>query len=220
LFKIYLITDRKLAAAHGGLIAMTEAALSAAPPNSVALQLREKDLGARELLELARQLRIVCDRYGARLLVNDRLDVAIAAGADGVHLPSNSFALADARALLGPDRLIGVSTHDHGEVVTASTGGANFVVYGPVFDPLSKSASTMARGADGLRAAISVSSIPVFALGGINPARVRELRAKISIANAEDGGASRPLGVAVIGAVFGATNAAAAMHELIDSLAS
>ena len=105
---------------------MTEAALSAAPPNSVALQLREKDLGARELLELARQLRIVCDRYGARLLVNDRLDVAIAAGADGVHLPSNSFALADARALVGPDRLIGVSTHEHGEVVTASTGGADY----------------------------------------------------------------------------------------------
>ena len=94
------------------------------------------------------------------------------------------------------------------------------MVYGPVFDPLSKSASTMARGADGLRAAISVSSIPVFALGGINPARVRELRAKISIANAEDGEASRAFGVAVIGAVFGATDAAAAMHELIDSLAS
>jgi thiamine-phosphate pyrophosphorylase len=220
LFKIYLITDRKLAAAHGGLIAMTEAAISAAPPNTVALQLREKDLEARELLELARQLRIVCDRYGARLLVNDRLDVAIAARADGVHLPSNSFALADARALLGPDRLIGVSTHNDGEVVTASTGGANFVVYGPVFDPLSKSASTMARGADGLRAAIRVSSIPVFALGGITPARVRELRAKISIARTEHGEASQPFGVALIGAVFGSADAAAAMHELIDSLAS
>lgn len=199
---------------------MAEAALSAAPPNTVALQLREKDLEARELLGLARQLRIVCDRYGARLLVNDRLDVAIAARADGVHLPSNSFALADARALLGPDRLIGVSTHDLGEVVTASTGGADFVVYGPVFDPLSKSASTMARGADGLRAAISVSSIPVFALGGINPARVRELRAKISIASTEDGEASQPFGVAVIGALFRATDAAAAMRELIDSLVS
>jgi thiamine-phosphate pyrophosphorylase len=220
LFKIYLITDRKLAAAHGGLIAIATAALAAAPAGTVALQLREKDLDAGELLELARQLRIVCDRYGARLLVNDRLDVAIAARADGVHLPSNSFTIRDARALLGPDRLIGVSTHDDGEVVMASTARADFVVYGPVFDPLSKSASTMARGADGLRAAISVSSIPVFALGGINPARVRELRAKISIASPEDGEASRAFGVAAIGAVFGATDAAAAMHELIDSLVS
>jgi thiamine-phosphate pyrophosphorylase len=220
LFKIYLITDRKLAAAHGGLIAMIEAALSAAPPNTVALQLREKDLEARELLELARQLRIVCDRYDARLFVNDRLDVAIAARADGVHLPSNSFSPADARALLGPDRLIGVSTHDDGEVVTASKAGADFVVYGPVFDPLSKSASTMARGADALRTVIRVSSIPVFALGGITPARARELRAKISIANAEDGEASQPFRVAAIGTIFGAADVAAAMHELIDSLAS
>jgi thiamine-phosphate pyrophosphorylase len=219
LFKIYLITDRKLAASHGGLIAIATAALAAAPPGTVALQLREKDLHAGELLELARELRIVCDRYGARLLVNDRLDVAIAARADGIHLRSNSFAIADARALLGPDRLIGVSTHNDVEVGMASRAGADFVVYGPVFDPLSKGTSTIARGADGLGAAISVSSIPVFALGGINPVRVRELCAKISMANTEDGGASRPFGVAAIGAVFGATDAAGAMHELIDSLA-
>ena len=91
---------------------MADAALAAAPPDTVALQLREKDLEARELVELARELRKICDRYRARMLVNDRLDVAIASRADGVHLPANAFDVADARALMGRDRLVGVSTHE------------------------------------------------------------------------------------------------------------
>jgi len=220
LFKIYLITDRKLASAHCGLIAMTEAALAAAPPDTVAVQLREKDLDARELLDLARHLRPVCDRYHARLLVNDRLDVAIAAGANGVHLPANSFAVADARALLGSERLIGVSTHDDREVIGASRAGADFLVYGPVFDPVSKAAYTNACGAGGLITACGESSIPVFALGGITAARVRELRAQIATTgDARGHETAHPGGIAVIGAIYGASDPAAAMHELIEALA-
>jgi thiamine-phosphate pyrophosphorylase len=243
LFKIYLITDRKLAAAHGGLITMTEAALAAAPPDTVGLQLREKDLDARELVGLAHKLRAVCDRHHATLLVNDRLDVAIAAGADGVHLPANSFAVADARALLGGERLIGVSTHDDREVIAASRAGADFVVYGPVFDPVSKAAYTNARGADGLMAACRVASLPVFALGGITAARIPELCARFAPADARpldapegpvangngdvaetstamrSGAAAQPAGVAVIGAIYGAPDPAAAMRDLVDALA-
>jgi thiamine-phosphate pyrophosphorylase len=220
LFKIYLITDRKLAAAHGGLIAMTEAALAAAPPHTVALQLREKDLDARELVELARQLRALCDRHRARLIVNDRLDVAIAAAADGVHLPANSFAVVDARALIGRERLIGVSTHDDREVVAASEAGADFVVYGPVFDPVSKAAYTSARGANGLLAACRVASIPVFALGGITAARVRELRDQIESAKpARDHEAAKPAGVAVIGPIYGNDDPNVAMRDLVEALA-
>ncbi|MEA2648963.1 MAG: thiamine-phosphate pyrophosphorylase, partial [Candidatus Binataceae bacterium] len=140
---------------------MAGAALAAAPPDTIALQLREKDLEARELVELARALRVICDRHHARLLVNDRLDVAIASCADGVHLPANSFAIADARALIGHDRLVGVSTHEPAEVISASRSGADFVAYGPVFDPISKDAYTAGRGADGLIAACSAASIPV-----------------------------------------------------------
>jgi thiamine-phosphate pyrophosphorylase len=240
LFKIYLITDRKLAAPHGGLIAMTEAALSAAPPATVAVQLREKDLDARKLVELARELRLVCDRYHARLIVNDRIDVAIAAGADGVHLPAKSFAVADARALIGSGGLVGVSTHSDREVIAASQAGADFVVYGPVFDPVSKAAYTDARGAEGLMAACRAASIPVFALGGITAARIRELRARVEtahalpaaaahghlVAEAAKGGvagtsdaAASAAGVAVIGAIYGASDPAAAIRDLVDALA-
>ena len=198
---------------------MTDTALAAAPPDTVALQLREKDLDARELVELARQLRVICDRHRARLLVNDRIDVAIAARAEGVHLPANSFAVADARALLGLKRLVGVSTHDPAEVIAAAEAGADFVVYGPVFDPLSKGTYTIARGADGLIAACDTASIPVFALGGITATRVRELRAQMPIANGR-AQVTYPAGIAVIGSIFGVSDPASAMRDLLDALAS
>jgi thiamine-phosphate pyrophosphorylase len=218
-FKIYLITDRKLAAKRGGLIAMTAAALSAAPPNTVAVQLREKDLEAGELVALGRELRTLCSRHHARLLVNDRIDVAIAAHADGVHLPADSFAVADARALIGNGGLVGVSTHDDVEVIGAARAGADFVVYGPVFDPLSKTSYTIARGAAGLIAAGRAASIPVFALGGITADRVRELGIAFAIGKAL-GLSTHPAGIAVIGSIYDAPDPAAAMHELLSALAS
>jgi thiamine-phosphate pyrophosphorylase len=193
---------------------MAEAALAAAPPETIALQLREKDLEARELAELARALLVICDRHHARLLVNDRLDVAIASRADGVHLPANSFAIADARGLIGHDRLVGVSTHEPEELIAASRAGADFVVYGPVFDPISKGAHTAARGANGLIAACSAASIPVFGLGGMTAARVRELR---TTAKAEKASV-HPARIAVVGAIFGSPDPAAAMRDLIDAL--
>jgi thiamine-phosphate pyrophosphorylase len=196
---------------------MTEAALAAAPPETVALQLREKDLEARKLVELARELRNLCDRYHARLLINDRLDVAIASRADGIHLPANSFAIAEARALMGHDRLIGVSTHEPAEVIAASAAGADFVVYGPIFDPLSKGAYTAPRGGEGLIAACKATSTAVFALGGITADRIRELRAQIAIATARKATA-HPAGVAVIGAIFDSSDPAAAMRDLINAL--
>lgn len=197
---------------------MTAAALAAAPPDTVALQLREKDLAARELLELARALRGICDRHRARLFVNDRLDVALASRADGVHLPANSFAVADARALIGRDRLVGVSTHEPAEVVAASRAGADFVVYGPVFEPLSKGAYTAARGGEGLIAAYNAASIPVFALGGMTAIRVRELRTQIPYTNLRNT-APHLAGVAVIGTIFGSPDPAAAMRDLVDAIA-
>lgn len=198
---------------------MTAAALSAAPPDTVAVQLREKDLEAGELVALARQLRAICDRYHARLLINDRLDVAIAAHADGIHLPANSFVVADARALIGSEGLAGVSTHDAGEVGGAAQAGADFVVYGPVFDPLSKGNYTTPRGAEGLTVAVRAASIPVFALGGISANRVRDLGAASATADAHRR-TMRPAGVAVIGSIFDAPDPASAMRDLVSALAS
>ncbi|HLW70797.1 MAG TPA: thiamine phosphate synthase [Candidatus Binataceae bacterium] len=219
MFQLYLITDRKLAARHGGLRAIVEAALRAAStiasPGAVAVQLREKDLDAHELYELARALRELCSRYGAPLLVNDRLDVVMAAEADGVHLPANSFAVADARRLLGPSRLIGVSTHHAGEVVAAAHAGADFTVFGPVYSPLSKPAAGAGRGVAALFAAAHAGApMPVYALGGITTERIDRW------AGVAAPGSDRPRGAAVIGAVFGAEDPATATIALLRALSA
>lgn len=208
-FKLYLITDRKLAGERG-LAATIEIALQAAaefaPHPPIAVQLREKDLDARRLLELAREVSKVCRPFGVPILINGRVDVALAAGADGVHLPADGITAADARKLLGPSKLIGVSTHDVNEIARAAEQGADFAVFGPVFAPISKGTYTAPCGPDGLAAACRGASIPVFALGGITAARLPELR---------NSGAA---GTAAIGAVIGAADPAPAVRELLEGL--
>ena len=206
-FKLYLITDRRVVG-NGDLVSACEQSLAAAPPGTIALQLREKDLPARELLQLALRLRKICARNGALLIVNDRVDVAIAADADGVHLPFDSVGVSMARKLLPEDRLIGVSTHSPPDVAGAAREGADFAVFGPVFDPISKPATGPAWGHEGLAAACRAGAIPVFALGGITPARVREL-----LANPDP-----PAGVAGIGAIFAAESPAAATAAMLSAL--
>lgn len=215
--RLYLITDRHLASAQGGLLAAVEAALRAAsPPGSVALQVREKDMGGRELYGLARELRLLCSRYRAPLLINDRIDVALVVGADGVHLPADSFAVADARRLVGPTRLIGVSVHEPGEVASAAADGADFAVFGPVYDPLSKAAYGPAGGGAGLAAACAAApGFPVYALGGITAEHVNELAGAVSTLFTR----GRPAGVAVIGAVFGADDPGGATRDLLKTVA-
>ena len=208
-FRLYLITDRHVVKG-GDLVSACEAALSAAPPGAVALQLREKDLPARELYELALCLREICTRAGAPLIVNDRVDVAIAANADGVHLPFDSIGVSMARKLLGPDRLVGVSSHSPPDVAGAAREGADFAVFGPVFDPLSKPAAGPAWGASGLKAACVAGAIPVFALGGITPDRARELLLGDPTA--------RPAGVASIGAIFAADSPAIATAAMLSAI--
>jgi thiamine-phosphate pyrophosphorylase len=209
-FRLYLITDRSVVKG-GNLIAACAAALSAAPAGSVALQLREKDLPARELYQLALRLREICTRAGAPLIVNDRVDVAIAAKADGVHLPFDSIGVSMARKLLGPDGLIGVSSHSPPDVAGAAREGADFAVFGPIFDPLSKKAARSAWGASGLKAACGAGALPVFALGGITPERAHQL-----FASAE--AAARPAGVASIGAIFAADSPALATAAMLAAL--
>jgi thiamine-phosphate pyrophosphorylase len=209
-FRLYLITDRHVVKS-GDLVSACEAAISAAPPGAVALQLREKDLPARELYELARRLRQISTRFRAPLIVNDRVDVAIAADADGVHLPFDSIGVSMARKLLGVGRLIGVSSHSPPDVAGAAREGADFAVFGPVFDPLSKPAAGPAWGASGLRAACSAGAIPVFALGGITPERTRELFSSLDPA-------AQPAGVASIGAIFAADSPALATAAMLSAM--
>jgi thiamine-phosphate pyrophosphorylase len=135
--------------------------------DSLWLQIREKDLTAKELCSLVQAVRISTSRLGIRLLVNTRVDVAVAADADGVHLPSGSPPPQRWREAVPKGFLIGVSCHNMQEVAAAEQAGADYVVFGPIFAPLSKSSDLEPRGLELLRQAASSVHIPVLALGGV-----------------------------------------------------
>jgi thiamine-phosphate pyrophosphorylase len=200
---VYLVTDR---GATGGrpLVDVVERALRGGVR---AVQLRERGLEARALLDIAAELRALTARHDALLLINDRIDVALACGADGVHLPSHSFTVRDARTLLGTERLIGLSTHHPAEVARAAEDGADFTVFGPVFDTPSKRALGAPVGLDGLAAAAAAvtpraTAFPVLAIGGVTAAEVPAARRH---------GAA---GVAVIRAILAADDVEAAARAL------
>lgn len=167
---VHLITDRAVAL---DLPARVAAALRGAPPGEVAVHLREKDLGGAALLSLARALLPACRARGALLLVNDRIDVALAAGADGVHLPAAGVAPAEARRLLGPAAVVGVSCHAAAEVAAALAGGATFATFSPIWDTPSKRAYGPPVGLAALAAAAR-QGLPLVALGGVEPANAAE----------------------------------------------
>ena len=137
------------------------------PPGSVAVQLRLPGASGRELLAQARSLRGVVRDCGQLLVVNDRIDVAIAAGADGVHLPSAGVSPADARRLLGAGRLVGVSCHSAEDVARALAGGADLATFGPLFETPSKRAYGAPVGLERLAEAARLG-LPLFGLGGVN----------------------------------------------------
>jgi len=199
-FHLYLITDRR----QTGGRALTDVVEAALRGGVRAVQLREKDLPGRALYVLARDLRDLTARFNARLIVNERIDVALAVEADGVHLGQGSFPVAEARKLLGPGRLIGVSTHSAREVQEAR--GADFVVFGPVYFTPSKARYGDPQGPARLREASSESSCPVFAIGAVTAQRVPEVRAA---------GAH---GVAVISAIIGARDPEAATRRILSAL--
>ena len=195
---LYLVTDRRQTRGRT-LIDTVHAALDG---GARAVQLREKDLLGAELLRLATELRDLTVRYGAAFFVNDRVDVALAAGADGVHLGQNAIPPVTARRLLGSDRLIGVSTHTSAEVARAIEAGADFVVFGPVYWTPSKTPFGAPRGLEELASITACAQVPVLAIGGISAERVADVRSA---------GAS---GVAVISAIMSAEDPCRAAREL------
>lgn len=146
------------------------------------VQLREKKLTARVLQELAERSAEIVRGTSTRLLVNDRADLARAAGCDGVHLASDSLEAEIVRRAFGEEFLIGVSTHSLEEARAACAGGASFVVFGPVFDTPSKRAYGPPLGLDALsEAAKALAPFPVLAVGGVDGENAREaLRAGAS----------------------------------------
>jgi thiamine-phosphate pyrophosphorylase len=146
------------------------------------LQVRLKPRGGepastRELVRVARWAREICDAAGVALVVNDRVDVALAVGADGVHLGQTDLPLAEARRIAGT-LWIGVSTHDMQQVRAACAGGADYLGFGPVFATTTKANPDAVQGLDALRAAVAIAgATPIVAIGGITPERASEVYA-------------------------------------------
>ena len=203
-FNFYLITDR-LQTRDRDLLQVVEQALKGGVR---AVQVREKDLSSRELYELAYELRKLTARYDARLLINDRADIALAVDADGVHLGEKSLPIHRARKVLGERMLIGVSCHNQISAITAQEKGADFITYGPVYYTPSKAVYGKPVGLERLQEVVELIQIPIFALGGINAGNAHEVIA---------GGAS---GIAAVSAILKADNPREAATELIALLPS
>lgn len=204
---LLLVTDRRRFPPPGEgepLSAAEQRVLDAALRAGVgAVQLREKDLDGRPLYERARDLAARCRAAGAKLAVNDRLDVALAVDADGVHLPANGLPAAVVRPLAG-GRWIGASVHSLDELERARS--ADFVVFGPVYETPSKRAFGPPQGLERLAEIVRQASVPVVAVGGIVPERVAGVIAA---------GAA---GVAVIGAILDADDPAGAVRRFRAAL--
>ena len=198
--RLVVVTDRKRV--RGSLLEVVRAALRG---GATCVQLREKDLGARDLLALARPIREATEAASALFVINDRVDVALAAGADGVQLGWRSLSVAEARRIVGPAHRIGASTHEASEIVTLQGAGADFVTFGPVYDTPSKRGLVTPRGVRGLRSAVlAAGGLPVVALGGIREGRVAELR----LAGA--------CGIAVLSRVMASQDPEGAVRRLLE----
>jgi thiamine-phosphate diphosphorylase len=198
---LLVITDRHATLARP-LVEVVRAALEG---GARLVQLREKDLEGGALFELAEELATETRRFGAKLLINDRIDVALATDADGVVLPADSFPTAVARTLLGPNPWVGRSTHSLLEVERAASEGCDFALFGPIYETPSKAAFGDPQGVERLRE-VTRLPIPIFAVGGVTAANAAAI---ISA------GAS---GVAVIREVMAADDPSLAVRNLLAAV--
>jgi len=199
---IMLITDRRLRPIED----LWDVLPLAARAGLTDLMIREKDLPRAALFGLARDAIARARPCGVRVIVNDRLDVALAAGADGVHLGVAGLPLAAVKEMAGTRLRVGASTHTLGELRAAAAAGADYATFGPVFPTASKAAYGPPAGVEALREAVRAVPIPVLALGGITASRAPELR---------DTGIA---GVAAIGAILGAPDPPAAVAAIARAL--
>ena len=194
---LYAITDRSWLNGRT-LYSQVEEALEG---GATFLQLREKNLDDGHFLEEARELQALCRRYGVPFIVNDNVDVALAMGADGIHVGQSDMEAGDVRKLLGPDKILGVSAQTVEQALLAEQRGADYLGVGAVFPTGSKDdADDVSR--ETLKAICSAVSIPVVAIGGISQHNVMQLKG------------SGICGIAVISAIFAQKDIKAAAMKL------
>ena len=169
--RLYVVTDRQQTAGRP----LEEVVVAAARGGAGMIQLREKDLTARELYDLGARLQSLLMPDGIPLLINDRLDVAQALDAAGVHLAGHSLSPAQARRLLGPNKLLGVSTHSLEEAGQAMREGVDFIVFGPVYDTPSKRQYGTPQGLQRLAEVVAHVTCPVIAIGGIDTVNLSQV---------------------------------------------
>jgi thiamine-phosphate pyrophosphorylase len=200
--RLLLVTDRHRTNGRP-LIPLLQRVIAAAAP---AIQLRERDLSVRELVTLAREVQAITASRSCQLLINDRIDVALALEGVGVHLRSDSLPVSAARQLLGSRRLLGISVHAVEEAVQAESQGADYVVLGPIYETPSKQIFGPPLGIRTLERACRLVRIPLIGIGGVTASRAREMRS------------AGAFGVAVITALLGAADIELAARELLDAV--
>jgi thiamine-phosphate pyrophosphorylase len=201
-FDLYLVTDRTQTQSRDLLVVLEQALQGGVR----AVQLREKDLSGNELFVLAEKTRKLCQRYNALLFVNDRVDIALAVEADGVQLGTASIPIKTARDLLGPQKIIGASTHSLHEANEAVQHGADFILFGPVYFTPSKANYGSPQGLEALKKIVEKISLPVYAIGGIKPENIQDVR-RIGVR-----------GAALISAVISAKNPTEATQNILIHL--
>jgi len=198
LFELYAITDRKML----GEISEVEAARLCFEGGADVVQLRMKDTDGGEMLEKAKAIQEIAQQYCKFFIVNDRLDIAVLAGADGVHLGQTDIPVQEARRLVGDEMIIGVSASTVEEAVKAVDDGADYIGVGSIFNTSTKPDADQGIGLDTLMDICQAVDVPVVAIGGINKGNIRD----VIRAGAD--------GAAVVSAIMAKPDIKAAAHEL------
>ena len=196
--RLYLVTD-EACLQYASLLDAVEEALQA---GVTLVQYREKNGLGKEMLQKAVALRKLCHRYHVSFIVNDRLDVALMSGADGVHLGQDDLPVAEARKLAGPDFIIGATAHNVQEALAAQSAGADYLGCGAVFATTTKR-DTVPLGLEGLRAIRQTVHIPIVGIAGITPLNYQQVL---------ETGAD---GAAVVSGILGADNISKAVKAFL-----
>ena len=198
--KLYLVTDRDLSLGRS----LEEVVSEAVTGGVTIVQLREKDAATGEFVELARRLMTVLKPLGVPLIINDRVDVALAVDADGVHIGQSDMSYEDARRLLGPDKIIGLSVENFDDLDMANALDVDYIGISPVYGTPTKTDTAEPFGLEGLRKAVQMSVHPTVAIGGMNASTVGDVMA------------AGTDGVAVVSAICSAPSPRAAAEELLN----